>query len=208
MQRHNDNFSVSKILRCPVAIPDYIPAADWSRKKKIFRCNRISLWVSAGSGTLCVQMHVFAFCFHGMGNLRCRIPNQAWSVLFSNHGKAFVIKILSETNCSTFIFGSQEKWGIKWRAEWLKRNVTPLVCKISIQPDLKRHFLPKNTKRNPCFQEIPLFAGSIYFTLPEIVMGPIWVPNASINTSWTNLGILIIGRKDILKIFKEFSSNF
>ena len=58
------------------------------------------------------------------------------------------------------------------------------------------------------FQEIPLFAGSIYFTLPEIVMGPIWVPNASINTSWTNLGILIIGRKNILKIFKEFSSNF
>ena len=69
-------------------------------------------------------------------------------------------------------------------------------------------FLPKNTKKNPCFQEIPLFAGSIYFTLPEIVMGPIWVPNASINTSWTNLGILIIGRKDILKILKEFSSNF
>ena len=34
MQRHNDNFSVSKILRCPVAIPDYIPAADWSRKKR------------------------------------------------------------------------------------------------------------------------------------------------------------------------------
>ena len=33
MQRHNDNFSVSKSLRCPVAIPDYIPAADWSRKK-------------------------------------------------------------------------------------------------------------------------------------------------------------------------------
>ena len=109
MQRHNDNFSVSKSLCCPVAIPDYIPAADWSRKKKIFRCDRISLWVSAGSGTLCVQMHVFAFCFHGMGNLRCRIPNQAWSVLFSNHGKAFVIKFLSETKCSTFIFGSQEK---------------------------------------------------------------------------------------------------
>ena len=59
------------------------------------------------------------------------------------------------------------------------------------------HFWPKKAQKSPCFQEIPLFASSIYFTLPEIVMGPIWVPNASINTSWAKLKILITGYKTI-----------
>ena len=86
----------------------------------------------------------------------------------------------------------------------------PLLQKYIITLNISKDLFAKQkiAHRNPYFEEIPLFASSIYFTLPEIVMGPIWVPNASINTSWTNLGILIIGRKDILKIFKEFSSNF
>ena len=83
------------------------------------------------------------------------------------------------------------------RAEWLKSKVAPLIQKYSLTLNQKTVFAtPKNAKRNPRFQEIPLFASSIYFTLPEIVMGPIWVPNASINTSWANLRILIIGCKD------------
>ena len=81
--------------------------------------------------------------------------------------------------------------------------------KVKLRPSYKnipspktlQKILPtqKNVKRNPLFQEIPLFASSIYFTLPEIVMGPIWVPNASINTSWANLRILIIGWKTSLQ---------
>ena len=82
------------------------------------------------------------------------------------------------------------------RAEWLKSKVAPLIQKYYLTLNHKTVFAKKNAKRNPRFQEIPLFASSIYFTLPEIVMGPIWVPNASINTSWANLRILIIGCKD------------
>ena len=79
------------------------------------------------------------------------------------------------------------------KAEWLKKM---MLLYVKICHHLKL-FCQKNVQRNPYFQDIPLFASSIYFTLPEIVMGPIWVPNASINTSWASLRILIIRFKTI-----------
>ena len=74
----------------------------------------------------------------------------------------------------------------------------PLLQKYILTLNISKDLFAKQkiAQRNPHFEEIPLFASSIYFTLPEIVMGPIWVPNASINTSWANLRILIIGCKD------------
>ena len=84
------------------------------------------------------------------------------------------------------------------KAEWLKKKMMLLYVKICPHLKPSDFFLPqKIAQRNPYFQDIPLFASSIYFTLPEIVMGPIWVPNASINTSWVNLRILIICFKTI-----------
>ena len=77
----------------------------------------------------------------------------------------------------------------------------PLLQKYILTLNILKDLFAKQkiAQRNPRFQEIPLFASSIYFTLPEIVMGPIWVPNASINTSWANLRVLIICYKTIFQ---------
>ena len=116
--------------------------------------------------------------------------------------KSICDKVLSETNCFTFEFWHwQEKWGMKcgWRS-WvveMKSCATLLTQNVSLPWTFRIVFV---AEKSCYFQEIPLFGGSIYFTLPEIVMGPIWVPNASINTSWASLRVLIIASKILVSV--------
>lgn len=116
--------------------------------------------------------------------------------------KSICDKVLSETNCFTFEFWHwQEKWGMKcgWRS-WvveMKSCATLLTQNVSLPWTFRIVFV---AEKSCYFQEIPLFAGSIYFTLPEIVMGPIWVPNASINTSWASLRVLIIASTILVNV--------
>ena len=124
-------------------------------------------------------------------------PLHALCLVFKSR-KSICDKVLSGTNCFTFEFASSRKMRHKMCSEklsgWRRKNYAT-IC-----PHLKPSDIfcyKKSCREIPFFQEVPLFASSIYFTLPEIVMGPIWVPNASINTSWASLRILIIRFKTI-----------